>query len=274
MIHKTFNEASLDPNGKITRNISRWANKYKPPKYKHLGGDKKSVVFPKGTKSFLHDPFQTIVDRRISTPSMHKNFATVGCEQDLYGKIKFKLEDKQNLRQSINSTSSNFCRYKSQSEQGNKVRSKNIKLVQKSLSNSRKTRNNMTLDGMNLSSIDIKKKSCDTFIPGDKLIGAYPICSKFINNILPRRNTSTVIKMVSTKNLKGHHSKFASESSKKNQRTLETDMSTTQKKHPDLNTPEKHTTVSKERSVTNDLRESIETSLTHKIRILQKDLKK
>lgn len=51
-------------------------------------------------------------------------------------------------------------------------------------------------------------------------------------------------------------------------------MDTTQKLKKEERSLEKNTTVSKERSVANDIRESIETSLNHKIRILQKDLKK
>lgn len=106
----------------------------------------------------------------------------------------------------------------------------------------------MTLDGMDLSSIDILKKN--------------------------RESGSVLLKMIPAKKLKGFHSKFRSETPKKNCRILEAELATTQKAIKEEKSVEKPTTASKDRSVINDIKESIETTLNHKMRILEKDLKK
>lgn len=55
---------------------------------------------------------------------------------------------------------------------------------------------------------------------------------------------------------------------------METELATTQKAIKEEKSVEKPITASKDRSVIDDIRESIETSLNHKMRILEKDLKK
>ena len=58
----------------------------------------------------------------------------------------------------VNKKSTNFNRYQKLTEKGmQKSKSRNIKLTNKPLFNPKKSRNNLTLDGMNLSSIEMVK---------------------------------------------------------------------------------------------------------------------
>ena len=217
----------------------------------------------KRNSSLGWENYNSFMDNRPSTPSLHKNLTTFGGDPSFkqfhtispQNQIDFKFDTKL-LRKKSNL--SNYCRYQNLTDNGKKAKLSNLKLVNKPLFNCKKSRNNLTLDGMNLSSIDsIKMPNC----------------------------TSALIKANASPNLIGFHSKFRSETPKKIRQSRETDtfniissketdIPTNQKLKKDGRSLEKNITMSKERSVINDIKESIETSLNHKLRILHKDLKK
>lgn len=203
------------------------------------------------------------MDHRPSTPSLLKNRIILGNEPSFkqfqtispQNQIDIKFDTKL-LRKKSNL--SNYCRYQILTDTGKKTKLSNLKLVNKPLFNWKKSRNNLTLDGMNLSSIDSLK--------------------------MPNRS-SVLIKPNQSPNLIGFHSKFRSETPKKVRQSWETgtfdiissketDFPTNQKLKKDARSLEKTLNASKEHSVINDIKESIETSLNHKLKILHKDLKK
>lgn len=85
------------------------------------------------------------------------------------------------------STCSNYCRYQTLTDGEGKPKIKNFKLVNKPMFNSKKSRNNLTLDGMNLTSID---------------------------SAMAQNSSSTLLQQKMPVKIKGFHSKFHSETPK------------------------------------------------------------
>ncbi|CAI2385922.1 unnamed protein product [Moneuplotes crassus] len=162
------------------------------------------------------------------------------------------LSTPQNIRSKkfINSkmSASNFCRYQSLSRNKSGSKVCNTKLAQKPLFMSKKSRNNLTLDGMNLTSINSSQ--------------------------IPQSN-SMVIKMISKNNkMKGFHSKFRSETLKRKRGITGPDSSASHELRNNEKSVDKRTTATKERSIVNVVKDNIEKSLKDKINALDKDLKK
>jgi len=87
-------------------------------------------------------------------------------------------------------------------------------------------------------------------------------------------SNSVLLKMISkNKKIKGFHSKLKSEAQHR-KKDFESDMEKPQKFMNEDNMHEKKTTPTKDRSIANILKESIENSLNNKIKVLEKDLKK
>lgn len=144
-------------------------------------------------------------------------------------------------------SSTNFYRYQSMNRGKSRSKTRSTKINQKQIFGSKKSRNNLTLDGMNLSSIS------DARVP---------------------ESNSMLIKMIhKNKKMKGFHSKFHSETPKRKRKNLDCDFPQ-QKFTKGEKSIDKKTTATKERSIANVLKENIEKSLNSKIKSLEKDLKK
>ena len=203
----------------------------------------------------------SLIGNQISNSKINKNFTLVTDDwealnknqkyqnsmfQSLSAMTPQNINDNKLLKNKANST--NFCLYQSLTRAKNKSKTRSTKLSQKPVFSNKKSRNNLTLDGMNLSSIDALKK-------------------------IPESN-SMIIKMMSkNKKMKGFHSKFHIETPLRKRKNCNSELWTTLKIRKDNKSIEKKTTATKERSIANVLKENIENSLNSKIKILEKDLK-
>lgn len=260
-LYSTLNNTTINPNAKMIRNITRSIKNYKPPRSKATSLEKKNKLIDKrnsmaGTE--LHNSLGEYI--RPITPHLQNNLATMTVDMDSLDKLKansmiFKtmnsitpqnIRDGRLVRNKTNYT--NFCLYQSLSGSRAKAKTRNTKLTQKSLFNSKKSRNNMTLDGMNSSSIDFLQK--------------FP--------------ESGIFKMIPSKKIRSFHSKFHSETPKKIRKKIDSDIISSQKKNKgrESYSIEKKTTATKDRGVGSILKETIETTLNNRIRVLDKDLKK
>ncbi|CAI2383962.1 unnamed protein product [Moneuplotes crassus] len=145
-------------------------------------------------------------------------------------------------------SATNFDRYRtfSQSKSRNKVR--NGKINQKPVFITKKSRNNMTLDGMNLSSIGSSQ--------------------------IPQSNSMLLKKICKNTKIKGLHYKFNSETPKRKRKNLDSDLVSIQQSRKDTKSIEKKPLGSKDKLIVNIIKDNIEKSLNNKIKILEKDLKK
>lgn len=170
-LQNSLTNTNINPSMKMIRNISRSIKNYKPPRHGPMGFGKKSVILASRNSFLGHDKSPIFVDHRPSASSVIKNFTTLGGEDDLLDRFKVSsdislkpfntlspqyIHDSKLNRHRSNYT--NFCRYKNLTDLGNKNVLTNMKLMQNPMINPKKTRNNMTLDGMNSSSLEILKK--------------------------------------------------------------------------------------------------------------------
>ena len=111
---------------------------------------------------------------RPSTPSNLKKLAVSGYDSEMFDKIKgspeqllvkygtvtpqTQMDQTHKLLRKKSTNHTNFNRYQNLTDKGpRKSKSRNVKLLNKPFYNSKKSRNNLTLDGMNLSSIELMR---------------------------------------------------------------------------------------------------------------------
>jgi hypothetical protein len=260
-LYSSLNNTTINPNAKIIRNITRSIKNYKPPRSKATSLEKKNRLIDKRNSMAGAETHNSLADYvRPITPHWIKKLTSIiedgnSLDKNKANSMMFKTihsvtpKNFHDIRLSRNKTNyTNFCLYQSLTGNRTKSKTRNTKLAQKSLFHPKKSRNYMTLDGMNSSSMDVLKKSYEK--------GNF--------------------KMIPAKKIKSFHSKIHSETPKKNRKKLDPDQISTMKKNigRESYSQDKKTIATKERGVGNIFKETIEATLNNRIWILEKDLKK